>query len=571
MMNGKGFGLLKKRHWAFAGLVSAILLVILIGRKNNSTDGEKPSASGHAGSIKANNSMSSSSSHSSTEGNVFFTKRIAVVNLSDHKVANEVARALAEGLRSQSYIESVDFFQGDKHPADGQRLYDLYISLEMPEFRSKGFLLTGREVEAKIKVTVGNDFWNSRHSYHDELSSPSINWFMDATLDHQSVARGVEMPGNPYRQVTANISTQICDSVTKSLSDLSAKFGNPASMPDGLVPEFQPTPSLPLPKSEVLYQMISGYGFMLNNYTVWTMETTETREVLEELLDGLKADGWRTGSPDFEENASQYYFRATKENLVLEAFEARGFEPRTDDERIRLVFRYSDRMSKEQLRKVLAPVVQAEPVPIDTWQAFSRVMTKEQNDLVIQKILNRSDLPVSAELRVVRYLNRNDRKDEAVERLNKAAFLSRLDNSVDDGQIRKLGKEITGSKDWKPVEPTVEDLERFGIRKAVSGESVEVEVGLDQPVLLYVETDERICVCSVKIERAKIPAAIFSIQTSNCKIPDRGRSSSGSTPHTTSRPWKASTGSHMGDIYWNISAEEIEGERFLLKLTNNAS
>lgn len=559
--------------WILAGVALTVILAVLAagGRGKKPGEGKKPVVSGYAGSIKANNSMNSSSSHTSTDDSLFFTKRIGVLNRTDHKIPSEVAQGLAEVLRNQAYVKTVDVFQGDKRPVDGQRLYDLYISVEMPEFSSKGLLLTGREVEAKLKLTIGNNFWDSRHGHHDHLSPPLINLHMESILYHKSVARGVEMPGNPYRQVVANISTQVCESVTESLGELSAKFGVLDSMPEGLVPGFRPTPPLPLPQSEVLNQVVSGYGFMLNNYTVWTMEAVKTRKVLTEMLQALKLDGWHAGSPRFDEEQSQYHFRATKGNLVLEAFEARGYGPRKEGECIRLVFRYSDRMGKSQLSEVLERIVQAEPVPLATWQAFSRLMSREQNERILEKIEGRNDLPLSAEVRLVRHLNRTGRKEEAQKRLHKAAFLARLVGSVDDDQLEKLGKEITGSEDWQSPEPTVEDLVRFGVRKAVPGELFELELGLGEPALFFAKTNERIGIMSVEIVRSKVPEGIFTIRTAEFTIPERGKSSSSSTPHTTSRPWKASTGNHMGDIYWHISVEEIEGERFLLKLENNAS
>ena len=569
MNNHRKTKVLNVRRCIFGGVLIVVIVAAVAGgaRKKGAEGGEKPRVSAHAGSIKANNSMNSSSSHTSTDGSVFFTRRIAVVNLSDHKIPAEVAENLAEALRNESYVETVDLFQGDTRPASGQLLYDLYISVEMPEFSSKGLLLTGREVEARLKLTIGEDFWNSHHGYHDHLSPPSISLFADSTLDHKSVSRGVEMPGNPYRQVVANISTQVCEHVTVSLGKLAGQFGDLDTLPDGLVPEYRPVPALPLPKSEVLNQVISGHGFMLNNYTVWTMESADTRDVLTTLLNQLKEEGWRAGSPEFDEKVTRYYFRAFKDNRILEAFEAREYEPRSEGEQIRLVFRYSDRMNKAQLREVLEQIVETEPVPLDTWLAFSRLMTQEQNDRVIQNIERRSDLPASAEMRVVRYLNRNDRKAEALQRLKKAALWSRLDDEVKLSEIEKLGEEITGANDWKPGTPTVEELESYGVRRAIQGDSFETEVGVDDPVVLFTEVEGKIHLASVKIEHATIPEGIFTISTSESTLPDGGRSSSASTPHTTSRPWQANTGNHVGDISWNVSVEEIgEEERFKIKI-----
>ena len=560
-----------RRRWIIGGALLVAVVVLLAGADRRKTDEKhKPPLSAHAGSIKANNSMSTSSSHTSTEGSLFFAKRIAVINLSEHRIASEAASALADALRNQPFTDTVDLFQGDHRPQEGGLLYDLYVSLDMPEFHSKGFLLTGRKVKAKIEVTLGDDFWNSRHGYSDNLSPPTINLHMEATLEHESVAHGVELPGNPYRQVAANISTQLCESVTKSLGELAAKFSGPGTMPEGLVPDYRPLPPLPLPKTELLNRVISGHGLMLNNYTVWTMETTEPQAELTALLSNLEAEGWQSDSPELNGEQSQFHFRAERADCVIEAFETRGYGPRTEGGRVRLVIRYSDRMTREQLRSILEQVVSVDPVPLDTWLAFSRLMSQEQNDRVLTKIADQTNLPPRAGMRVIRYLNRTGKKEEALERLQRIAVLGLLDDSVKQKDVEKLGQEITGSKDWKSTPPTVEQLERYGLRRAVKGESFEVQVGVDEPVALFSEREGKLFLSSVKVGRSSIPEGIFSITVSECRPSYGGRSSFFSTPHTTSRPWKAETSSSSGEISWHISAEEIgEEARFNLKIESS--
>jgi hypothetical protein len=274
-----------KRRWAIVLEVVAgifiLLAIIPVG-------GDDSTLAMQAGSIKANNNLSASTSTSSSEFALFSAKRIAVLNLSGHPMMRGLSKKLAERLEQVPAVEQVDLFQAEAWPEDGTRLYDQYILLDLPEFSTWGLLATGRRVKANVKASVGRGFWNSRHSYSDHLSPPLVQISSELKLNHESTGFGYETANTKYAQVVENIAQQFGESITKSITEWSGKYASPDVLPQEFYPEYRATPvDLPLPINPDLQKMVSGSGFMLNNYTVWTMQTHEALEELKTLHQAL--------------------------------------------------------------------------------------------------------------------------------------------------------------------------------------------------------------------------------------------------------------------------------------------
>jgi hypothetical protein len=256
------------------------------------------------------------------------------------------------------------------------------------------------------------------------------------------------------------------------------------------------------------------------------------------------------------------YFRATKEALVFEVFEARDFGSRKGDEASRVVFRYSDRMTRKQMMPIFETMLDNEKGLPEPWLGLGNLMPADLRDRMTEKFIECNGLSVAAEIGVARYLHREKRSDEALARLRKAYFAALIDGSNDSSEILKLGRQITEDKKWKPENPTLEDLKVLGVRSGDLETPFETEVALGEPLRFVEGAGDEISIFSVVVIRSEIPEGVFSIHTSHYALNRGSRSSSYTTPHITSRPWKSSTSSHMRGTSREIDIEEIEGVRF---------
>jgi hypothetical protein len=550
-----------RRKWVLTGIATGIAVLVagwlFLGSDENG-------ATFHAGKINANNKVNRSSGYCSSEGAIFFARRIAVVNKSDHPVMKAAACELVNAFRELPFVARVDLLTGEDGFGTGESVYDYFVTLDMPTFESRGLLMTGRKVNATITCSIRPYFRGAGYSSNPQ-SPMMVNADVNVTLQHASTARGIECFNAKYKLVAQNISEQLSDQATEPLIELAAKFPSPDSLPSGLWPEYRPESADVVPAGERWAKDYSGCGFLLHNETVYSKTTTTPYEDLRPTWELLKECGWELDRKDFKrgEKREFYYFSGTRDHRFVEAFEVGEHAPGTTNEEVLVVFHYSDRMTRDEIGEVFAEEYGDGEIPADVWTRFESFLPTEMNARTLERFAGISGLPLAAEKKVVRYLEQAGRSDEARARLRSAYWAALLESHDAATEMLKLGREIMKDPTWKPEDLTEADLAVLNIPRAKPGEPFEVRVALNEIARYCVGPTNRLEVLSASVKRAEIPEGRYSLAYKDVALQGGERASSTVTPHDTTTPWRATTAHNA----WMITAEEIGEDVFKLTIT----
>lgn len=559
-----------KRPWIIAVCAVVFIFVLIslvpLGGKDSNA------LSINAGTINSNNSLTTSTTTSGNDESFLAADRILVLNRSDHRVMRAVAAKLIGRLEALDFVEQVDLCRPGEGPSPGEPLHDFYIVLEMPSFKSKGLLATGRTVTAKVRITCGRHLFDSRHGYTDNYSPPFARLQMESKLEHESVSQGYESAGARYTQVIDEIEKQIGGALEKNLNQWAQNYALPESMPVSLNPPYRSVPEdLPLPANESTELVLSGNGPMLHNRTVWTLETSEPFEVLKEWHDRITRQQWHVDPKQFNERKYQYFIRATQGEELYEAFEVReGYGPRKDGERVRLVFRYSARMDREELNPVYEAMVADEDLPVTVGLAFFHRMSAAQRKLLVESWMARDKLPFGAEFKIVHHLHGVGLKNEAQRRLRRLYLAALFEDDDKMKELEKLGREILEDENWAPSPPTLSELKAHGVMQCLSNAVSVVALNEHATFLLGTENGaEKQNLLDVVVRPSAIPEGLYTLEMRTRAGPDfahQGTSMS-STPHSHAHPWKGSSSMSDSDWHWQAEAVEIGTNRFNISIT----
>lgn len=560
-------------------LLVAAAVVTFVPLDNVDVGGASLDLELQAGKIEASNNLATSSSVMNGPQGMLALRRVMIVNMSDHAVMRKVTERVAERLLAMPMVDTVDAFHaadGSEWPNQGGRLYDFYLTLDMPKFDTRGAVIAGRQAEVTVTVDGGQSPWDSHHGYNDDLTPPTARISFQATLQHRSTTTGYESAGARYKLMIENIADQLAASLTNNFGEWSAKHASVSDVPDEFLPPYRPVPDdLPLPDSPDLARVISGSSLMTHNFSVWAMPTDDPVAVLRDLRDRLDKAGWRVPKDEnFGEDIWSRHFRATdKGSRVYEAFQVRPNDPAGQATPVRIVIEYRDRMTRQDMQPTIDRLLAEDDPPLAMLLRFESALTREQGERLTKMMLDAppATLPPHAHLRVARHLHRKGMDERVLDYLNTAYLLAQVADAKTE-QIEKLAKEITGKKNWKPDPPDASDLDRLGIRVINPGESVTVEVDLDEPVVCYQMTrtqeagHEGPMLVTAVVLRSAVPEGRYTLRTTYRSILSGGKSSSANTPHDRSIPWRSSCGIGTHNLSWHSEAEEIGENRFRVTL-----
>ena len=573
-----------RRWWVIApaallGLLFVALVVLTFVPPNGVTvGGVSPNVALRPGRIEAESNLSSSSSVVDHAQALLALRRVLIVNLSDHPVMRQVSRQMAQRLAALPMVATADAFDiasSADQRSDGGRLYDFYLTLDMPKFDERGVVPAGRTVDATIVLSGGQDPWDSHHGVTDQLTPPIVRLSLSANLTHHSVTTGYESAGARHKLMIDHIAEHTAGALEDQFAGWASNRRALGDVPDAMMPAYRPVPDdLPLPASPDMVQVVSGCGLMAHNYTVWTMLTDEPVVVLQDLHRRLTDAGWDVPAADgLGEDIWQRHFRAERDQgaRIYEAYQARPKGIQADDGPARIVIEYRDRMSQQELRPTMEMMLAQDDPPLDTLLAFDRCMTTDQSERLTQMLLTAERLATHAHLRMARHLHKQSQDDAAMARLRTAFVLARVAEESTN-EIEKLAEDITGEKEWNPDPPTAAELEQMGLKKLEPGGNVTAEAGLGEPVTCYQmpapddAMGEGLMLISANVLRSDVPEGVYTLRLSHKGLLSGGGSSY-RTPHHSSRPWHGQAGIGANDLTWTANAEEIAEDRFRITLS----
>ncbi len=549
--------------------IAGLLLVGFLVYRFGPNGGEASEAKSHSSTIKATNNASRTASVVSGEGQPIDLQSIAVINRSDHPVMRAVAQRLAGDLRARGMTDAVglyDFPAPGAMPETGGELPSIFVMLDLIRFDETGSLRKGRTVDATLSAIIGPDLWDSRHGYADQLIPPYVQATAAITIEHHSVTTGSEAPNAKHAQLIDNLAAQASDEINGQLAEWAAKYERMTTSPVDLIPSYRPVPDdLPLPDEPMLTQVISGNRLMAHNHTVWTVETDHPSELLTALRDQCDDKGWRVGggTPDPESGLS--HFRATGPNngRVLEAFRERPSWDRTADSGPeRVIIRYLDRMTRQEMGPVFERWLDDDSVDPLTLITFERNMSSELRDRLWDKLAERTDLPLATELRVIRHLDGRGENDRARARFDGARLLALFAPREEREKVEELTEDLLGETAPTPSSPTDAQLEAIGAVRVAPDGSVSTEVGVGQTAKFYQRLPDRLVLLAATVERATIPEGTYTLAFADHSPGPMGGGNISSTPHHPASPWTSSVSFNS----WNAHATEVGSERFRIDL-----
>lgn len=578
-----------RRPWVIAMMVVlglplvALVIITFVPLDDVEVGGTSLNLELQAGKIEASNNLSTRSSFIGGVQALLDLRRVMILNVSDHVVMRKVTDCVAERLRAAPMVDTVDMFNiadCDDLPQGG-RLYDFYLTLDMPKFDTSGLVIAGRQAEVTVTVNGGQSPWDSHHGCIDHLTPPIVHINFNTKLQHRSTTTGYESADARYKLMIENMADQLAESLAKNFGEWSAKYASRGDVPDEFLPSYRPVPDdLPLPDSPDLVRVISGSGLLVHNCSVWMMPTEDPVAALHDLRTRLDKSGWHLPeSPDFGKDIWSRHFRATSDrgSRIYEAYQVCSDDMGGDDNApARIVIEYRYRMTPEETRPTIDRLLAEDDPSLATLLTFDRTMTSEQSKRLTELMLNAqpAGLPTHAHMRVARHMHDKGMVEQAMAYLSDAYILAWVADAKTD-EIEKLAKEITGQDNWKPDLPTASDLERLGIRALEPGDSVTMEVDLGEPVVCYqMTTAEEIdhegpTLITATVLRSEIPEGRYTVRTAYRAFLCGGGGSGTSTRHGHSQPqspWRWQCGIGRNELSWRTEAEEIGKDRFRVTL-----
>ena len=529
-----------------------------------------------AAKINAQNSFTTATSTSSSPQAGFWLNRVAVVDLSPKPIMARVTDRVAKRLQALPMVGRVDEIKGLKSvgPPNGrQRAYDLYITLDMSKFKTSEFVLFGRTVDATVHVAAGDSLWGWNMGRSDSLSPPTLGVGLGMMLDHHSVTTGYQSANARYELVIKNIAQQIDETLTKNLEKWCRKSALHPRMPSALYAAARSIQSgLPLPASSNLIVARTSHGLMMHNHTIWTMQTNQPRRILLKLRHRLKTAGWRITFDDLTSNAWTYQLDASCGTEVYKAFDVSKKHPPGQFDR--LVIDYRDRMSKVEIQPLVEPLLKNPKTSVDMLMMVGRYLSPSQHDELIRRLTSKRALPAAAQLMLARDLHRRHRDSEAMQRLHAAYVADLARDNGSEAAIKKLGRKITGDKQWKPKPPDAADFNRLGISRLAPGKNATTGVSLGQPAVWYQMEHKqghapKAYVVSVTVEHAVDLPDTYSVRL-------EGRSSGGSAISTTETPQDSKSPFHdtiysgLPNLPLRVEVTQIAPKRFRVHLSGQS-
>ncbi|MFG0250632.1 MAG: hypothetical protein ACF8OB_17240 [Phycisphaeraceae bacterium JB051] len=557
-------------------LVSLVLVTFVPAPKDSNV---VPELKLQATKIQASNSMSHSYSTNHSGKSMFLCRRIMLINRSDHPIMQGVESLLTDKLIALMPIEQITVIDANaKTPwlEDGQLVPDMYLTLDMPQFKESGLLVTGRDVQAKVTAHFSQQLGNSTWGYSDDMTPPVIRLNANMQLDHKSTSTGYESANAQYDSVIKDITEQLSKTIIKLIDEKAKGFGGAVQIPDALIPAYKPViADLPLPDHPTLKKLHSSHGLLRHNLTTWFAQPQNpevSAAMFEKLHQQFKDAGWRINAYRVRKDEnSGTYLRAFKDRAMVEAFEVRQDSKIPAGKPVDVFIRYSDSMDRDDLKPIYAQLLAENGLSMTTWLYFYQTMSRELRGEFAQRFMKQGNLPMEVELKVIEYLRYDKNKEEALKRLEMVAGVAiMLDSSKWKKKIEELGRELTGDKKWEAPQATEKSFEHMGIPLLKDDEEWVIKTSLGQPVMWYAKvreaTDkpEKLILVSTVITPATIPEGKYTHTISVYQ--EHGHSSQGSTGHNPPTPWTGFQHAGQGDHSWLVNACELDDQLFELKI-----
>jgi hypothetical protein len=450
----------------------------------------------HLGTISARNSVQTLSSTSAGSGDRMSTRNILLICQSPHRLLDCTAREFQKSLAQLPYVDKVTYCPFGTRPKPVGHLPDVFITINMPEVNEKTFLRS-RYIKAIIKWTAGSSIFADASNSVQNYTPPVVKFDIESQLDHESEMFGIESSQAKYKLAADDICREMIKSISKQFENLLDKYGRMPELPEILNGTYHEPPELSFLEGDKVEQLISGYGLLKNNHTLWRfVETRKTEKALAAYLDELKNLGWG------QEDLGKDYLRMQKGNEHIYIFRHRQRDSKagtffwSESEKTgsetSLIADYESYLTNDQMQKAMDALLDCN-VEIKTILIFEKYFSTPQQLERLRSIIEQSPVQtLDGCLILARYWADRGEMEKGRELLLRARAMQRTekDYNVRVEEIKDLAKKL-GDESLADVPVTEEIFREMGfINIEQLTEPMEIERSINEPVLFYRRLDD---------------------------------------------------------------------------------
>jgi len=447
----------------------------------------KAGLSAHLGVQRSEITTSSSMGFSHSEGNSAWSfSSVWIQELEDHPLLHETARALQEHLATNTAIERIGWGPSGAGPPPGERAYDFYMLLSLPEFEQLS--LPGRQKAAgRLVARVGITPYHGNHTVLDNYAPPLIMLGGDIKVRFSNVHTGLELSGARYARPAAEIAENLHAKVVESFKGLEKKHGPATVFPDFLYGPMADTPAIPFPADAEVALFTTNYGLLNHNHSVWTMTSTaDPVDFATRFQQALEEAGWE--GPIERRGQEIAYFRMSRGEDVFWVGQARtatgDLSQTSEGEPVRYFAHYIDRFGAEEYPPLLERLL-ASNASQDLLLAFRRhFLNHDLKDAFYEHFAERYFIGVDAAIVMARRYQSEKKPDLAEAMARQAELLSWFEpNSIQYTDRLETLREELGLEELKKDNLDPEWLRQLNAVFPDEAFPVEREVGHGEPVI----------------------------------------------------------------------------------------
>lgn len=462
------------------------------GMLTATADDHEPSGYHQEGDLSAEPVMTASAVHinsrkhfthsvSSTRsnGDRLFDRTLAVYNEADDLLMQRLGLALFEQLKQQKRFEQLHYLPaGDRLP-DGQRLPDLFITLDRTDWEESG-LPGNRHFTGTLQMTISDRFRRASQSYSSTLSPPKIEFRWRGELEYEADQTGIETSGARYQAVSNDIAGELAQKVNEAIDKLSEQYGVIETVPESFYVEYLPPPDFEFVDELNATRRIDGSGFMKHAVVIWeTPDNLLPPQAISAVREALSDGAWRL--PEGDQN--EEYLRATSGSKVITVFrdDAGTFDPDAATRRQRMFVVYEHTMAEEAIHAGVRRLFDEE-ADESALLLFQRAWY-EHPELVEEYFAEQQPSRADSWLQLAQLRKKSD-PEAAREALLRAHALYRvIEQQSPTSAMKRLAEELGIEK--LPGQISHEMIQRLGVGELPEDGEIELTVREDQPAPIW--------------------------------------------------------------------------------------
>ena len=529
-----------------------------------------------AGSLKSNNSVSTSASTTHSSPAFFAERSMMIVNYSEHLLMQRIGDGLLDYLQKESQLDRIDYFPFGHDPPSGERAPDLFVVLDLAAIDEAGIL--GRDLRATVHCALGSEFQKSNYSVSDSYSPPKVELYSQSTIEHSSSLTGVESSAAKYRLQGQDIAQQVGKAITEKLKSLREDHKALPALPDSFYPAWTSMPEFKFLTDNHATLLTSLHGLCYHNESFWLIpDVTAADSLLEQVHTELTLLDWTGDLPGSNEHGT-IHLRMSHGPQVLEVFHVPhrhgltasvklAFSGAELQERmgVPVYIRFRDSMTIQERHDAYAPMLAAEKSNVEQLVALRRLASQEQRQQLIALIQQSPPQLPDAWLMLAEQYSSEKRIPELEQALRAVYILSWCQNKTGktDNQIRKLcRKHKLDEKSIRKVD--FEQVQSLGLPSVTTDSAVSEQViHQGESAIIFVGDSEEWKVVSVALGKVqKTPERSFFDTT----VSQSDASSRSSMTGTQSYPAPQETRVELKRMKVTLSIEQESADSLQIRV-----